>query len=244
MNLFNSLLYALERCSEIEVLTASFNPPAQDADLESAERILGATLHPEIREFFKAHNGLCIRWIHRSNPVFDPQLHVRDDSKIPFPYDLHHRPDPQDPDGCILILPLQDIFFREWTAYPVDSQYEAAAVWEAWSEDLPDGFTHASATLSAALPEQVRWIDFYHRYEGVAMVLEEGVADPRVFLLEDDRYNFDAAKSTTCSAYLRSLAFHAGSTRARSADNFESSIPVEFDVQDRLQAVLQQSWGQ
>lgn len=243
MRLFQSVLQTLEAHPRVQVLTGRLFPPASSAVIAAAEEVLGAELHPWLKAFFEAHNGICIRWIHRDFEEFDPEVHQRNDAVLPLPYDLYKDYDPQDPTGSIFVPSLEEIFFGDWEAYPAAGKLELNELWEIMYEeeqgDAPFTLGAAHFPRQSDFLNQIRYVDFYLRDSGVAMCLQKGISDPSVFLLEDHFLNFSEQLQLPLSRYLEMVAYHFGDVQARIPAHFAEETPSEYDLTKRLEEVLE-----
>lgn len=102
------LVEELKKNDDIIVLNNHLFPPASNGDFTASSDLLGRKLDKDILTFYKETNGLQIRWISKNNPRYNPRLHK--ENELPFTY-LDVITEEFYFDGCINILPLNEVFF-------------------------------------------------------------------------------------------------------------------------------------
>lgn len=100
-NRLETMVETLRAHPEVEVYELVIRPPASDAALREAERVLGMPLPDDLRSFYAAHDGVFLEW------------GLRDDLDYNRTEPFDH-PDYDQPPGCINLLPIAKAISAEW----------------------------------------------------------------------------------------------------------------------------------
>lgn len=244
---FRALVAVLQAHPDVWVARAQFLPGAEAADFERAEAQLGASLHPDIKAFYAAHNGLAIEWIFKHSPAYQEGGLEVDTDELPFWMDLMS--DYGHPfDGQVIVAPIGEVFVDGYDSVEEPSEMEPEIAYVEYFRDPPAPSSgpfllgERSFASEADFRSRLRIFDHFLRDYGNLMLWEAGQSDPDLFHLEDDWHNFRADRVLPLSHYLRHLAYDFGLRWQRGGYFKEGDLPpADFDPAERLQALVDAS---
>jgi hypothetical protein len=98
---FEAMVAALRGHPLVEVYEVWIGPPATNAALRDAEKLIGMPLPEHLHRFYAVHDGVFLEWGLRDRP--------KPNRTEPFGF-----PDYGQPPGCINLLPVAHAMSREW----------------------------------------------------------------------------------------------------------------------------------
>jgi hypothetical protein len=107
---FEQMVAALREHPLVEVYEVWIGPSATNAALRDAEKIMGMPLPEDLRDFYRAHDGVFLEWGLRGQP--EPN-HTE-----PFGF-----PDYGSPPGCINLLPVAHAISPEWESIEIQPDH-------------------------------------------------------------------------------------------------------------------------
>lgn len=258
---FRELANALAAHPDIWLGRNRILPGASPAVIERAETILGAPLHPELKAFYTQHNGLAIEWMFKHSTTFQEDYCEVDTSELPLWEELlgegkwHN--DYIRFEGRIIILPLEDIFIKNYkginkrSLFSVEEPFASECGFiseKEWEEELPtppsETFTFGEKVFESemAFRAQLRYVDAFFSDTGNLLLLEEGVSNPILLHLEDYWTNFEPKLTLPLSQYLHRVAYDFGLSHNRHRYFRDPKpVPTAFDVETRLAQLIEET---
>lgn len=202
----------IEARDDIVLLNWDVGEPASEEAIASVEKHLGFPLDPAIRDLYRQVDGFSLRWIHRDNPVFEPEKHRRVQGRLVPGFVRKTRvaegldviDNSGADDGCICLLSIREAF--------VDADW-GDMVWFDWMTDEEksdrDGKSYGLLSFSRSL----RIFDFFSYYEMAAVVtLEQSLP----VIVGTDHGADWTGPAVDFQSYWEFVLAHYGSVRARS----------------------------
>jgi hypothetical protein len=210
---FAMMVEELKRCGDVvALLNYNLFEPVPDASLAEVEDVLGMPLGESIKDFFKLTNGLQLRWILKSSPAFDPEKH----RFTPEPFDWLLPWDDYLPDtGLVNVLPLEEIFLRDWKGF----------VWFGSEAKRRNRFLGVEYN-GLSFKKSIKPFDAFNKFYSMAFFVGDRQSDPKVILGEDHLADFASSRVTNFESYLEFLLATKGIVAERKnfySDSFNSS---------------------
>lgn len=195
---FHQLANELEKHPKVRLLAYFTFPSVSDELLQKVEQSLGTALDERIKTFYKASNGLQLRWIFENNEDFNAQIHQPDKT----PSDWQYATDAfRAEDGVIALLPLEQVFASGNQGFD-------------WVEaQTPLEFLGESQRLSDFYG-RIKPMDEFSFYCNMAFYLN-GSGYPPVLMGDEQRSNFTDSRLTDFNSYLEFLLATKGLCRKR-----------------------------
>ena len=168
---FRAMVDELRNDPEIQILQFEINPPAPEKELASLERSIGAPLAASLRSFYRAANGLQLRWIHRRHPSYGIKLLEK--KKVIARADVFAGDTIED--GFVNLLPAHEVFDTDWKNHTWTSDM---------TDDDPEEF-EGEAIPRLTFRKALRLFDVYSFYNLVAFYVRAGVGDPPIVFGDD-----------------------------------------------------------
>jgi len=187
----------------LEVVEFKVNAPASEAGFNQVEHKLGAPLAEAIRTFYRETDGLVLHWKLKSGTTYEA---LKEISSQYDDYWIESVEDGYLPFARINILPLEETFF--------------AANWEEiiyfdWMNDA-DLFEFAGRSYNQLdFGKMLRPFDEFSVSHCMAFLVEEGLGNPKVLLLQDHYVSWESSRLTNFESYLEFLLVTRGIVEAR-----------------------------
>lgn len=170
---FHAMVSELKSHPEIRVLQFNVNPPASKEDVAAVEKHLGTSLSPAIKSFYKAADGLQLRWIHARHPSIDnPKVRIKGGKLTPGAIlggnTIEH--------ALVNLLPIRQTF--------VSVDWKNSTWFDHMEEYEPVEF-EGEKMSSLEFHKSLRLFDLYYFYDLAALLVRPGNANPLVFLGTD-----------------------------------------------------------
>lgn len=199
---FMEIVDELKSLPQIEVISFSVFPPVSADKVSFVEEMIRASLDDSIKEFYKQSNGLQLKWIHKKNPQYDPQKHVFLNQSFDI---LNPWEDYWPEDGCVNILPLEEVFFRqEW----------GDIIWSYDDKDIQIKFNDRDYDLFE-LMRSIRPFDVFSKDSCMAFHLKQGEGNPKALLAQDHYIDIESSRLTDFNSYLEFILIKRGLINAR-----------------------------
>ena len=195
---FHQLANELEKHPKVRLLGYFTFPSVSDETLNKIEQDLGAALDERIKAFYKASNGLQLRWIFENNEEFNEAVH----QPATRPSDWQYASDAfRAEDGVIAILPLEKVFAKQTMELDLS--------------DAREKLDFLGQQLSLAdFYQRIKPIDAFSFYCNMAFYLD-GTAYPPVLMGDEQGSNFTDSRLTDFHSYLEFLLATKGLCRKR-----------------------------
>lgn len=157
----------------IQLLDFHSFPPVDIRVVHSVEKIVGYKLPQEMTEFYNTTNGLQVRWI-----TSGKEMQYKEDVKTsgtPFPW-LWPAEHYWQLDGIINILPLEEIFLKDYKDF----------IWFDFEKDYEVRWQNKKINLQQ-FKKSIKPLDVYDKYYTVAILISE----PSLPLLLGEDHNAD-----------------------------------------------------
>jgi hypothetical protein len=169
-NRFESMVEILRAHPLVEVYEVVIRPSATNASLRDAEKTLHMPLPEDLRDFYRAHDGVFLEWGLREDP---PPCRTE-----PFGF-----PDYGSPPGCINLLPIDHAISGDW-----ESSYHV-------NEIQPDHQTKLfGAVVDPPPPFGSVCIDNFSKYNHADLIL-----GPKPVMVVSTDHGADMDSSDYCS---------------------------------------------
>jgi hypothetical protein len=166
-------------------------PPASADTIELVEAELGFSLDESIRAFFRAANGLQLRWKLKNSPGFDPKRDKFDFEPFDwlFPWE-EYLPDT----GLVNILPIEETFGRNWKDLVwFDSEANQSIDFLGVQYDRRD------------FKKNIKPFDLFSKAYSMAFFVGDRDSNLKVILGEDHNAYFTSSKVTDFESYIEFL---------------------------------------
>lgn len=170
----------------VEVYEFVVQPPASEDDLAAAEDAIGMKLPADVREFYRAHNGIFLLWGLR-----DAEYQDR-----PAAFDY---PDYGAPPGCINLVPVREAMSSQWR-----DSYHVNEI-DADHQELLFG-----AELDPPPEIDAVCVDNYSKYHHGDMIFGP---DPVMVVSTDHGADMDSSDFCSFSVYLDLIIAQYGTCR-------------------------------
>ncbi|MEM6271694.1 MAG: hypothetical protein AAF998_19815 [Bacteroidota bacterium] len=243
---FKPVLNALEAHPEIEVTRGILLPGISETALRQVETAYGGPLKPEIRDFYRHHNGVVIEWIWQGSDLYEAPGRPREDAELPFVLDLLNDYSPP-LDGQLILLPLEEVLVPDFEEFSAHSDFGTEIAYAEYLE--PEDASLAGPAVQFGerryrseedFRAQWRYFDFYLRDSGAVLLYEGGQPDPTVLFVETSWSRYDPARQLPLSAYLNRVYQDLG-FRWRRHKYFETPADKDSDASpaERLAELLE-----
>jgi hypothetical protein len=197
---FRQLAEEIQSHPLLEVVEFKVNSPASESSFNQVEQKLAAPLAEAIRTFYRETDGLKLHWKLKSSTTYEEL------EEISSQYDDYWIESVEDgylPFAKINLLPLEETFF---TANWGDIIFSV-------TDEL---FGFAGITYSTKnFAKMLRPFDEFSVSHCMAFLVEEGVGDPKVLLLQDHYATWESSRLTNFESYLEFLLITRGIFQAR-----------------------------
>lgn len=189
---FTLMVEELKRHADIlALLNYTVFPPASDEIIDIVETDLGFSLDESIRAFFRAANGLQLRWKLKGSEGFDPKRDKLDfepfDSLFPWEEYLHDT-------GLVNILPIEEIFGRNWKDLVwFDSEANQRTEFLGVTYDRRD------------FKQGIKPFDLFNKFYSTVFFVGDRDKNLKVILGEDHNSDFTSSKVTDFESYIEFL---------------------------------------
>lgn len=184
-----NLVEELKKNEDISVLNNHIFPPVSNGDFSAISDYLGKQLDKDIVDFYKETNGLQIRWIYKNNPRYNPRLHI--ENELPFTY-LDVITEEFYYDGCINILPLNEVFF--------DIDWNTVFVFD---EDAGKSFNFMHEDFDLMdLKKKLRPFDLFARNDCMSFFTGSSIDFLPCVLQQSYYLDFNSSRVTDFTSYL------------------------------------------
>ena len=195
---FHQLANELEKHPKVRLLAYYSFPSVTDESIQKIEQHLGFALDSRITSFYKASNGLQLRWIFENNEDFSAHLH----QPSTRPNDWYYATDSfRAEDGVISLLPLEMVFGLDKTGFDLSNEKEEIQFL---------GQAHSLSDFYSRLQP----IDEFSFYCNMAFYMD-GTAYPPVLMGDEQRSNFTDSRLPDFNSYLEFLLATKGLCRKR-----------------------------
>ncbi|MGF1488882.1 MAG: hypothetical protein ACFBSE_17495 [Prochloraceae cyanobacterium] len=194
---FLEMVEELKSSPYVQVLNFELFEAVEPKVITRVEEILRCNLDTSIKDFYQISNGLQLKWIHKKNPEFDSEEHYYREEGFDYlqpieEYGLE--------DGCINILPLQvTLFEQNWSDI----------VWSYEDEGYSVEFCGAIHDR-LALMQRLKPLDIFSKSEAMAFLIEEGIGNPKVILVQDHFAEVEDSRITDFRSYLDFILHYRG----------------------------------
>ena len=196
---FRQLAEEIQSHPLLEVVEFKVNAPASEASFIQVEQKLGAPLADAIRAFYRETDGLVLHWKLKSSTTYEALEEI---SSQYDDYWIESVEDGYRPFAKIDILPLEETFFT--------------ADWDRIFSVTDERLEFAGRSYNPHdFAKMLRPFDEFSVTDCMAFLVEAGVGDPKVLLLQDHYANWGSSRLTNFESYLEFLLITRGIVDAR-----------------------------